>query len=138
MTKKFLGKNHDVVGNVTLGFVTLAPKSNLLARENKTFTLGLSYDFEPCVAFARQAAVAGVRAAHAIAAQDAVRSRLRTGIRIRARYGGFIDSAAARRFCGCTRIAPPCGPSRSAIRKNASEITTGNTNRNSSPLRRSA
>jgi len=53
MTKKFLGKNHDVVGNVTLGFVTLAPKSNLLARENKTFTLGLSYDFMPCVAFAR-------------------------------------------------------------------------------------
>jgi len=74
---------------------------------------------------------------HAIAAQDAVGIWLRTGKGFVPRYGGFIDCAAAKRFCGCTRIAPPRGLSRSAIRKNASEITTGNTNRNSSPLRRS-
>ena len=54
MTKKFLGKIAAWSAmSPWVEFAALARKSNLLAHENKTFTLGLSYEFVPCVAFAR-------------------------------------------------------------------------------------
>jgi len=138
MRKKFRGKMVDALRDGTL-------HGTRNAGARKQFIGSRSQDFHarPVVglcALRRVRAFGGCGGGlgcHAIAAQDAVRSSTQQTNVVVHRYGGFINSAAAKRFCGCTRIAPPRGLSRSAIRKNASEITIGSTNRNNSPLRRS-
>jgi hypothetical protein len=136
--KKVPRQNCGVVRNVALGGVRgVGAKKQFIGSRKQDFH---ARSVVRVCALRRLRALGGCGGGpgrHAIAAQDAVRSLTAKGYGFVSHYRGFIDSAAANRFCGCTRIAPPRGLSRSAIRKNASEMTTGNTNRNSSPLRRS-